>query len=267
MTRKTLAVLGTAFGLTACLNTAEPFGADTDYGFLVLEARTAPEAGFVVNPLAIFYRTGPVLLPTSQTALDTCFVRAIEDDGSAPVYPPTVHAGEPLTMLLSGMQTTLTRQNVAGTWMYLPDPGTAGSVTFTPGDSVTITIPGAADGFASLTQKAKTAEPFTHSPVEVPLEGEPVQLRWTASTILGSKMLVSLRYSPASAPGTMRQIICDLTDDGVYDIGSIISDEWRTSDPLPGDITFSRWRITTDLGRNSAFLTISTFELPTPLVP
>lgn len=257
---KTMAVLGAAFGLTACLSTTDPNERQQNYGFVILEAEQDLET-YALTPTALFYRTGLLQLPSTNTATDTCFIAPFFEDGSEGNFPPSISAGESIELTLSGGTAVLTPRALLGRTEYRMSEGM--TLPYIPGDTVTVEIPGAADGFPAWTLKARTAEAFTHVPTPEGLDTEVLPLRWDAAPRPGSKMLVSLRYPTAEG---MEQIYCELIDDGAYDVGAQRAQGWRLANPEGREEAWSRWRITGEQNGGSILLVLSTFEVPTPQV-
>lgn len=257
MTLKNLSVLGLALGLAACLNSSEPFGGQQNYGFVVLETGLETE-DFVLQPSATFYRTGQIQLPGTTSTADDCIILPFNPDQGGGIFPPTLSAGASLQLTLSGVETQLDSVRTLAGLRYIPADLTA----FTPGDTVTIDVPGADGGFPSWTMRAKTAEAFTAD--EVPTHEDPASLefRWTPATGAGSRMVVSLRYPDVG--GEMLELYCELADDGAYDLTSDLAEGWRIANALEKEASFTRWRITTQTTNGAVLLAMSSLQVPTP---
>ena len=259
MNRPILALLGGALALTGCLNTSEPGGPELNYGFVFLETYSA-DGDFVTDPNAVFYRTRQLQLPTTNSINDLCLLGQYTGDQTGGQLPPSVSAGSSIDVALGGGSLDLTPLTTAEGTRYVAPVGE--TIAFTPGDTATVTIPGAEEGFPEWTLKAKTAEAFTPQEVASPQDPEALQLRWSpAATSLGSKMLVSLRYPSEDGENTL-QIYCELNDDGSYDIEPQLSQGWRLAAASEKDVLWARWRITGQGKSGAALLVISTFQVP-----
>ena len=259
MNRNILALLGAVVGLSACLNTSEPGGPEQNYGFVFLET-FSQEGDFVTNPNAVFYRTRQLQLPSTNGTSDMCLVGLYSDDQTGGQLPASVSAGQSIQVALSGDTRSLAPVTTGEGTRYIVTNGT--SLAFNPGDTATVTIPGAEEGFPEWTMKAKTAEAFTPQAVPSPANPEAIPLRWSpAASTPGSKMLVSMRY-PSDNGDAMLQVYCELNDDGAHDVDPSTSQGWRLADPSEKDVLWSRWRITGQGKPGAALLVISTFQVP-----
>ena len=259
MNRSTLALLGAVLGLSACLNTVDNRGPEQNYGFVFLET-FSEDGAFVTNPNAVFYRTNQLQLPSTNSTTDMCLVGLYSDDQTGGTLPASVSAGSSMEVALSGQTATLAPLTTGEGTRYIVVDGTP--LPFEPGDTATVTIPGAEDGFPEWTLKAKTAEAFTPQVVPTPTTAEPIPLRWSpAASSPGSKMLVSMRY-PSESGDAMLQVYCELNDDGAYDVDPVTSQGWRLADPSEKDVLWARWRITGQGKPGAALLVISTFQVP-----
>lgn len=257
MTLKQCAMLGVAMALTGCLNTGEPRGGLSNYGFVTLQARLDPEQDYVLLPNAIFYRTGIVALPSTQGSQDICLAEEYVEPSGGVGSVPTLNAGAQIGIDISGNLTQITQ---GATARYVlgatPPPG------FQPGDTATITIPGNAEGFPEWTLSAKTADPFTFDPI--PYDDDELvflPLTWTPPTTGGSRMVVSVRYIREDG---VWHLFCELDDDGQHEVDIDVMPEWRVADHTLTEASFTRWRITAEAISGSILLAISQFEVPTP---
>lgn len=263
MSLRNLAMPVIAIALAGCLSTGDPGGGQQNYGFVFLETNQLETGEYVLDPNAIFYRTGFVQLPGTGGTHDVC------EDGpyvEPPTgsFPPTVSAGESLQLTLSGNITQLDSVTEAGQpRRYLIVGGDP--VEFTPGDTATLVVPGASPGFPSWTIRAKTAEAFEPSDVPIPAEPTELQLNWSPlATGPNSRMTVSLLYFTEG--GEREQIYCELNDDGEYRIDADIAEGWRIGQAEGREAIFTRWRITGEAVAGSALLVLSTFQVPTPQI-
>ncbi|HLA91351.1 MAG TPA: hypothetical protein VJL28_13070, partial [Gemmatimonadaceae bacterium] len=141
-------------------------------------------------------------------------------------------------------------------------------LTFTPGDSVFVTIPGDAAGFPAASFAGKTAEPFTLAPLVVPPTNQNMTVSWSAATDANAAMLLSFRFHEGSGTGLNQQLLCDFRDDGTGSVQAALIARWVAS----GDRDVFAERLRTAIVRvpsaTDAFINlVSTFDLPTPVSP
>ena len=226
-----------------CLGSTEPVF-DRDYAFLILEGR-AEETGYTTEPAAVFYRTGPLILPSAVVSTDTCVVlpRDLSRTPSAALF---LDAGPSVTLSLSGQTVELEPQSDAtGTaYILLGDP----RMPFTPGDVATLTVPGAPNGFPALTLSGRTAEAFTLEPVAVPAADESLTLTWSPvppPAERQTKMTFELRYTSLQGSTEVAfHVYCELVDDGQHTIAPDRLIGWRTAVRDEREVIALRWRVT-----------------------
>lgn len=227
-----------------------------DYAVVYLDAEPGGGAQASVSPVATFFRSQPLVIATSVSPRDSCFLASFAD--SAPTIANTtgIDAGATVTVDLSGTSVSLTptAQPTIRTYRM---PG--GELLFTPGDTARVTIPGAAGGFVPTTIAARTADAFTRSALPVPAAGQGIDLTWTPDPRAGSSMLVSLRYNAPASSLLTRQLFCSLSDDGAFTIPSATLADWRTA--TVREAVTSRWRTEVKQVANSFIILSSTYSL------
>jgi hypothetical protein len=255
MSRKILALPAAALMLAACFSTTE--NTTSDFGFIVLNAEPAG-AGFEVDPKGYFYRTtNRIRLPDTQPTRDTC-IRVL---GSPPplegFIAPTISAGSAFQLTLSGLENQMGIRVDESFISYEVAGGEP--IAFTPGDTVSIVIPGEDGGFRAWTLKAKTAEAFIAAPLPVYDVPSDVDIEWTPAEEPGSRMTLILLY-PVGNQG-MEHAYCELVDDGEATLEAGLVDAWRVAPAGSRQTIFTRQRFTSVSDGESSLLIASTLEV------
>lgn len=169
------------------------------------------------RPTVTFIRAFGLSIGDSRNAGDTCEVLSFNETSGTPEPVPGVAAGEAISFSLSGTTTQLVPTDQTIGRVYAP--AALGSVTFTPGDSAKITVPGSAGGFPATTFALRTAEPIIWvDSIRVATAGSTADMtvKWNAGDA-NSAMLLSLRYDiPTSS--NVQQVLCIMKDDGEFAI-------------------------------------------------
>lgn len=178
---------------------------------------------YTTSPAIAFYRVAGATLVNSAITRDTCFETTYTPSGDtvATIAPP-VSAGSFVLFAVGGHTDTLKRSNSLD-----PYYRASGAIAFTPGDSVTVTIPGDANGFPMSSFRAGTAEAFTVDTIASVTEGDPVSVTWTSSRTPGSAMLIAFRYASSGARTLDREVACSLVDDGSVAVSGAIMQNWE----------------------------------------
>lgn len=220
-----VAVLGLAVSMAACVDTLEP--SKNRFGLVTYTAFTDEVRGHVMDPEAVFYdRTDLSYTPPPP---DSCVLAAYTPPVLAGSSFPTLSAGDFLVSQVGTQRDTLRGAVEFGAFVYRPVRRTG--IPFTPGDTVTVQIPGSLTGFPAATVSLRTAEAFSADPIGIPeTTTEDLRLAWTAAPAAGSLMTVSLRYANAFSSGALNeQIFCGFTDDGSGTIGAALLSGWRNA--------------------------------------
>jgi hypothetical protein len=210
-------------GTTACVGTLEaPNGR-----FGTLTANTFDNGGgFVMRPEAAFYDQTDLSYVPFQG--DTCVVTTYSPQNQVNGSLLTLNAGEFLVTRVSGRVDSLA--SLTGSSFRLYTPLRPQGIPFVPGDTLSLTVPGAPGGFPASVISIRTAEAFTHTPVAVPVENAALPIAWTPAPSGGSQMTFSLRYANVNSGGALNeQIFCSFDDDGAASIAAIYLDGWRTA--------------------------------------
>ena len=255
-----LPVLAAGF-VVACEDSLSVDIPDDTWGFVQLVAARVG-AEHQTLPEAFFFRGRLGGVPNSDLVFDSCNTVAFSPGGElgGVTY---IDAGAEVSLTLGSVVAPLERITSQTRTFYQP---TGGALTFTPGDSVSVDVPGAVGGFPQSAVRAKTAEPFTMSDVTVPTGTEAIQLQWTPSTDASSAMIVSLRFAGEGATAQNRQVLCPFVDDGVDSIPFRFYDEWAAGSQQSVVSTRLRTRYVIAPG-NAILGVVSTYQVPTPNTP
>lgn len=252
-----LTVLSTA----ACNDLLETNGADS--GVINVPTYSNTPGQYLINPLGVFYEDASLTFPQPTTG--SC--------GELPFDPtqtgvllggyPTMNVGPFLTLARPGVEDTLYRELDSGFHLYRA--GGIGGFLHTPGDTITVEVPGDAK-FPAATIRVRSAEAFELGAVGVPEINESLTINWTAAPAPGSVLRVSLRYAGETSIGALdRQLVCIFDDDGEGTIDGSFLNGWVTATGGQRQVVATRIRSANVEVSDKARLTmISTFEVPTP---
>jgi hypothetical protein len=199
---------------------------------------------YIATPTAFFIEGRGLSLASSVVGLEGCIVRNLTPQSNTQPFT-YLDAGETVTAAFDDVSAALIKHTDGAQTTYALPPGQ--SMPFTPGENITITIPGAAGGFPARTVVAPTAEAFTPAPVTLPVSltaDMPVTWSPAATLIVGSAMFYSFQYATAGGIPD-REIACVFEDDGASFVGSAALTEFRQSSVRSataqrGRITFNR---------------------------
>ena len=253
----------TAVALTACVDGLSPASERT--GFIsATTVNIGAGPNYAVTFVGAFYRYDG--LEVGFEPPETCQAYVYSSLPVPIASFPTIDAGDRLITTISGRQDTLLKTNALGVTSYQL-AGTIGSVPLTPGDTLSIVIPGALAGFPAATVRVRTSEPFTFDPVGTAGETQPVPVTWTAAPAPGSVMLFYLRFSSLSTtdePNT--EIRCAFTDDGSGSVPVPFSSAWSAAPPGSRSVVVQRARLSTvSLDSKTRVSLLSFFDRPLPV--
>lgn len=222
---RAFAVLALTLVVAACVDTLEP--SKNRFGLVSYTAFTDEVRGYVMDPEATFYDKTD--LRYTPPPADSCVLAAYVAAPIAGSSFPTLSAGDFLVTQVGAQRDTMRGAIEFGAYVYRPARKTG--IPFTPGDTVTVQIPGSVAGFPGATLSLRTAEAFTASTVGIPESAtEDLPLTWTPAPVAGSLMTVSLRYGNAFSTGALNeQIFCGFTDDGSGTIPATLLSGWRNA--------------------------------------
>jgi len=259
-----VAVLAGILSLAAC--NSDRFGpAKERTGFISATAYDGGGGAFALRFLGAFYKYDG--LSTGIPAAETCQGAPYTPQNTTVASLPTVEAGEYLFTQVSGRSDTLFRS--AGLGLSTYQLLTVNAVPFTPGDTLTLVVPGEAGGFPGTTMRVRTAEAFTHDPIGSGNSGQPLTINWTPATVPGSLMVFSLRFNStgtASIPNA--QIYCVFNDDGSGEVSAALAEVWRGTLEDSRSVQASRIRQTEVVfDENTKVTLLSYFDRPLLPVP
>jgi hypothetical protein len=232
----------------------------SNYAILNIETVATGPTTFGAIPTGLFFNAAGVFLSSSFVSRDSCLIQAYPADITNPTLD-YLDAGTGVIVKFNRPQTqgTITPRTQSGVTTYrLPD-GTP-AIPFVPGDTVTVEIPGGANGLSPVTATARTAEAFTPSAITLPASNQQdVNVTWTpgATTVPGAAMFYSLRYAAPATPVINREIACFFVDDGSATIPFEVLFDFRTSTLRAARAT--RVRIAANRIGNTATHITSTF--------
>ncbi len=243
---------------TACLDVAEP--SNDRVGLIT--ARVYNNAGTpVLRGTATFYRVGGLQL---QDAVPTPCELYPYDPNPVGASVPTLNAGNFITFSVAGSSLGADQIQVGSFLRYEMEPGLF--LNFSSGDTVTVSVPGAIDGFEPTTIRSRLAEAFTVGDLPPFNETQPLELTWTAAVAPGSVMLVQMRYN-TTGEGTQpnAEIVCIFTDDGTGSVPAAVAGQWVNANEIGKSILYTRVRESTVIfdARTRTRLR-SFYDVPTP---
>ncbi|HVZ48894.1 MAG TPA: hypothetical protein VG916_08930, partial [Gemmatimonadaceae bacterium] len=147
-----LTVLAAVAAVAACdFSTGDTAG--SPYGVGLISTQGSAGA-YTMSPAIAFYRVSGATLVNSAVTRDTCVETTYSPAGDTiATTAPALSAGAFIVLGVSGRTDTLRHSNTAD-----PYYRSSGAIPFSPGDSMTIAIPGDGNGFPASSFKAGTAE-------------------------------------------------------------------------------------------------------------
>jgi hypothetical protein len=259
-----VAVLAGVLALSACND--ERFGpAKERTGFISATTYDAGGGTFALRFLGAFYKYDG--LTTGIPAAETCQGGPFTPQNTSVASLPTISAGQYLFTRVGARTDTLFQTSGLGLTAY--QLLTVNAVPFTPGDTLTMDLPGETGGFPGTTLRVRTAEAFTHDPVGAGTSGQALSLSWTPAPAPGSLMIFSLRFnSTGTAEQPNAQIYCVFNDDGSGEVSAALAEIWRGALPASRSVQASRVRQTEVVfDRNTKVTLLSYFDRPLAPVP
>lgn len=255
-------LVATAF-VAACDNALEGINTQSVWGFITIGATKDANGTHAAKIEGLFFQGTLAGVPNADFTSDSCS-DGVFIDGNSLLNVTYLDAGNSVGTTLSGNSTDLERTATSTGLAYLP----ASPITYTPGDSIVVNVPGAAGGFPTGTIRAKTAEEFTFpTEIDVPAGTESIQLTWTPPQDPRSAMVVSLRYETTQNPGVFtRHVLCTFVDDGVDSIPFRFHQNWSASLGSRA-VVATRLRTHYVAAGDANLGVISTYQVPTPQNP
>lgn len=260
----TLPVVAAAFAV-ACESSLSVDIPESAWGFVEVAAATASGGGHQTLPEAFFFRGRLGGIPRSDIALDSCNTVGYNPTGSGGSLTGVTYldAGAQVGFTLGGQSNPLDRLVDQNRTYYQP---AGGALVYTPGDSVVVDIPGTPGGFPAATIRAKTAEAFTMSSIDIPEGTEAIELNWDAAPTPGSAMVVSLPFAGENSATINRQVLCTFRDDGADSIKFAWYQDWAAAGQRQSFATRLRTYYTSASG-SATLGVVSTYQVPTPNTP
>lgn len=224
MRARVLSIAILVLAITACVDTLPvPNGR---FGTITAGAYDNGGGSWVMRPEAAFYdKTDLSYVPAVG---DTCVITFYSPIQTVNAGLLTMNAGGFLFTSIGGRVDTMAPQPGIGLRVYAAIRPLG--IPFTPGDTLSVTVPGSPTGFPASAIAIRTAEAFTHAPVDVPAANANLPLSWTPAPSAGSQMTFSLRYANSvSGGGLNEQIFCSFIDDGAASINANYLEGWRTA--------------------------------------
>lgn len=252
----------TAF-VAACDTSLEGFNTEQTWGFITVTANKSGAGAHFADAEGLFFRGNLSAVPNAEfTSVDTC-TDALLSEGNNLGGVTYLDAGPTVATTVGATAGTLDRTTTSGGIAYLP----TSPIAYTPGDSIFITVTGAAGGFPAGNIRAKTAEAFTISDIVVPAGTDSIPITWTPSHDTHSRLVISLRYATVTTPTVLsRNVVCTFNDDGVGAIPFRHHERWSTSTGVTA-VVATRLRTSYVVAGDGNLGVISTYQVPTPPHP
>lgn len=255
------ALLLSLISTAACNDLLETDGSDS--GVINVPTYSNTPGQYLLNPLAVFYENANLTFPSPTVG--ACGNLPFDPDETGLVLSgfPTMNIGTHVVMTLGTEEDTLYRAFDSGFHLYRP--GGSGGLLHTPGDTLTIDVPGDTK-FPASTIRVRTAEAFEFVEPGVPAINDPLTITWTPAPEPGSVMRFSLRYAGEQSIGPLdQQLVCIFADDGEGTIDGSFLNGWVHSTGGQRQVVATRIRSATVEVSDEANLTmISVFQVPTP---
>lgn len=264
MSRRTLPLLFALVLAVAACDQLTKVAATDPFGFMVMNARARSAGGYSTQPRAYFYTSYQVNLASAASAWDSCRVYPYDPNSVPPGGGSYLPAGSSLAVRVSGSSAVLAPASTTTPGPY--DMATSG-LAFTPGDTVTLTVPGDRAGFPAATVSSKTAEPFTVDSLVTPTLGQAMPLRWSLPADNNSAMLFSFFYSNIGASVPNEEIYCTYRDRGADSVPAYLMNKYVLSPVRRALVQRLRTQIYDVPGTKATFNVISTFDRPLPTSP
>lgn len=234
-----------------------------DSGVINVPTYSNTPGQYLLNPLGIFYEDASLEFPTPTPGACGNIPFDPDEDGLQLSGFPTMNVGPHLVLTLPAVEDTLYRELDSGFHLYRRIA--AGGLSHTPGDTITIDVPGEA-AFPASTIRVRTAEAFSFPPVGVPAVNDPLTITWTPAPVPGSVMRFSLRYAGETSIGELdQQLVCIFTDDGEATIDGTFLMGWVNATGGQRQVVATRIRsANVEISEKARLTMISTFQVPTP---
>ena len=241
-----VAALG-ACSLSTDLPTTRPLG------IVVLTDTVGADSNTVLSPVAHFFNGQGVVVPNSQIIVDSCVVVPyLADTGAFPysMFSP-LNAGDSVIVQTGGVTASLfpvldpTTQLATGAYALKNVP----SIPFTPGNAVSVTVPGATGNgtYPPGAASAATSVPYTIGPINRSPNPDSMTITWSPASGNGSAMVFAIGFdtaATASGNPVHLEMYCSVIDDGVANIPQGVARLWLKALPGPRNVRSYRWQTT-----------------------
>lgn len=253
---RTTAVILAAGLSSACL-TVEETSNNFRYGSMTIRATAGGQGPVTARPTASFFSGPDAALPSSRTTGDQC---SVEFYAPEVFLPGNLTPGASVEVGVGGESFELTEE--PGTPRLYTLAGT-GTFTYDPGDTVTVTVPGAAGGFPGSQIQVRLAEPMRVGAQTPPsVNSGDYALTWQTDGDDNSGVLLSMRFGSFANEGVAdRQLFCVLQDDGAFTVPESFLGEYLNSGPELRSINMTRWRTrTVNVDERTRFYIVSSAD-------
>jgi hypothetical protein len=248
--------------LAACESTLSVPPSQMTWGFIQTGALALTGTEYVTSPNGQFFVASVNSIPDARYKPDSCVEAPISTQG--PLQVTYLDAGSSITAQFgTRVADTLPRVTAPSRTTY----ERATPLSFRPGDSVIVRVPGAAGGFPAAEIRAKTAEAFTFDTLIIRPSPAAVQLRWTAATDQNSALIAEFRYSSTGGTTFNQVIHCAFVDDGADSVAFSVMQPWVGQAESSRSAVYTRLRTNIIPVLDGFLEVISTFAVPTPRSP
>lgn len=197
----------------------------------------------VVSPVAVFFNGVNVALPSSSNVADSC-VQANYPQTSPPFVPlGTLYAGDSVTFTTdSGTVQLRPDSTIAANLVYYLLP-TDSAIAFTPGSSITVSVPGYPTGYPAANIEAATIPPYTFNAIDTLPDPTNFVITWNSPQGPGTGLVMQLEFTTDTTTDQPDQMIyCSLLDDGSVTIPSLLAAQWRKAVPASRHLDSYKWK-------------------------
>jgi hypothetical protein len=238
----------------ACQSELGPFF-PRDWGLITLDHQMV-NGNDHTRPQALFYSSVSSPTLSGRGTSDVCGRFQYPSPPSAESIEE-IPAGESVTLTMQGTAYSLFPTTIGTREAYsLPEPG----ISYRPGDSVDVHVPGAAGGFPEMTIDGRTAEAFALGSIDGTSTANDV-VTWTPAGDDSSRMVMSMQYHDASRPepGLNTQVFCTFRDDGAGMVSTTLLREWAASTARRAQAV--RWRSAVATEADAVLYLVSTYTV------